>query len=496
MNRRGFISSAGALTALGAVSTLPQPVVADQEKGKRRPNLVYVFPDQMRRHAMGFMKQDPVQTPNLDAFAKRSVVLSNACSTYPVCSPHRASLLTGQYPQTTGFYTNCRGDRPDLYLKPESRCLTDVLHDSGYHVGYIGKWHLERGAPGMGYASPWVSKGRRHSIDFWHSWCDMHRNEAGERIPWETSHFHFGYWTNEAGPEDRLFPGPIWSPIYETNVAIDYINNRNGERDPSKPFALFVSWNPPHNPYDSVPKNYVDKYDGATIEELLNRPNVRFEGAGADSLKYAKSYFASVTGVDDQFGRILKAIEKAGIEEETVIVFTSDHGEMMGSHGEMGKPYFWEEAYGVPFMISWKGQLQPREEKLLLGTPDIMPTLLGLLGLGGAIPDSVEGSNYVDALFDRPQAARPEFAWYYNAWNARGVRTDTECCYFYRGQGRGNQDLFFDLKNDPFQLENLSAKNLNRMRELGRETKAWLAGLDDRFVDRKTGLSYFDSIPG
>ncbi len=85
------------------------------------------------------------------------------------------------------------------------------------------------------------------------------------------------------GPEDRIFPGPIWSPIHETNTAIDYINNRKGERDESKPFALFVSWNPPHNPYNSVPENYVSPYRSASIEELLNRPNVRFEGRGVDS---------------------------------------------------------------------------------------------------------------------------------------------------------------------------------------------------------------------
>jgi len=498
-SRREFMKTAAlsAASLAGAIAARAEDEAGRVRPPAQRPNLVYVFPDQMRRHAMGFMKADPVLTPNLDAFAKRSVVLTNACSTYPVCSPHRASLMTGQYPITTGIYTNCRGDRPEVFLNPATECLTDVLHDSGYHVGYVGKWHLERGLPGMGYASPWVAKERRHKIDFWRSWCDLHSEDRpGHRPPWESSHFYFGYWDNDSGPEDRVFPGPIWSPIYETNVAIDYINNRNGERDAAKPFALFVSWNPPHNPYDSVPQNYLDAYRDATSRDLLNRPNVSFEGSGSDSLKYARSYFAAITGVDDQFGRILEAIKQAGLEEDTLVVFTSDHGDMMGSHGEMGKPYFWEEAYGVPFMLSWKNQLAPRQEELLLGTPDIMPTLLGLLGLGAKTPATVEGTNYAAAIRNLPGAVRPEFAWYTNPWNARGVRTKTECCYFYRDAAGRSDDLCFDLRNDPFQLRNLSPERPETVKALAAETRNWLQRMGDPFINQKSGQAHLASLPG
>lgn len=497
-NRRDFLKATTALSAAGLASGLVGDARAESKKDKKgkRPNLVYVFPDQMRRQAMGFMKQDPVLTPNLDKFAKRSVVLDNACSTYPVCSPHRASLLTGQYPITTGFYSNCRGDRPDLYLNPDTECFTDVLHDSGYHVGYIGKWHLEKGEPGEGYASPWVAKDHRHKVDFWHSWCNQLQDEYGKRIEWETDHFHFGYWRNDAGPEERHFPGPIWSPIYETNVAIDYINNRNEERDADKPFALFVSWNPPHNPYDSVPQNYKEIYGDATPEELLNRPNVTKENRGAEALKAVQGYFGAVTGVDDQFGRILEAIENAGLEEDTIIVFTSDHGEMMGSHGRMGKPFIWEEAFGVPFMISWKNHLEARHDDLLIGTPDIMPTLLGLMGLGNEIPNTVEGADYSAAIVNQPDAKRPEFAWYYNFWNARGVRTKDQGCYFYR-DGRGEEvDYLFDLKTDPFQMENLSGDRKSELKALGAETKHWMKQFGDTFYSKRGKKNYLDSMPG
>ncbi|MBK1875258.1 sulfatase-like hydrolase/transferase [Pelagicoccus mobilis] len=497
-NRRDFLKTTSVLSAAGLATGLAHGAKSEESRSKRQkqPNLVYVFPDQMRRHAMGFMKQDPVLTPNLDKFAKRSVILDNACSTYPVCSPHRASLLTGQYPITTGFYSNCRGDRPDVFLNPETECFTDVLHNNGYHVGYIGKWHLERGEPGEGYASPWVAKERRHNIDFWHSWCNQLQDEYGKRIPWESDHFHFGYWVDDAGPEERHFPGPIWSAIYETNVAADYISNRNGERDADKPFALFVSWNPPHNPYDSVPQNYKELYKDATPGELLNRPNVSKENRGAEALEHVQGYFGAVTGVDDQFGRILHAIEEAGLEEDTIIVFTSDHGEMMGSHGEMGKPYVWEEAFGVPFLISWKNHLEARHEELLLGTPDIMPTLLGLMGLDKKIPDTVEGRDYSAALEDKPGAVRPEFAWYYNYWNARGLRTKDEGCYFYRdGRGR-NVDYLFDLRNDPFQMENLGAAKVSRSREFGAEVKRWMKEYGDTFFSQRAKRDYLDTIPG
>ena len=258
------------------------------------------------------------------------------------------------------------------------------------------------------------------------------------------------------------------------------------------PRADHYSWgryrnssNPPWEPYRD-----------ATIEEILNRPNVRFDTKGKQALEAAHGYFSCVTGIDDQFGRILDALKQAGLEEDTIIVFTSDHGEMMGSHDEMGKPHFYEEAFGVPFMISWAGILAPRHEELLLGTPDIMPTLLGLMGLGDKVPGTVEGTNYQAAIHNLPNAQRPEMAWYYCAFNGRGARTKDQCCYFVRRDGQPSENLLFDLRNDPYQVHNRSAEDPATVREFGAATKSLMQSLNDPFKDYVTDTQHIDSIQG
>ena len=110
----------------------------------KQKNLLYIFADQWRYHAAGFAHEDTVLTPNMDAFAKKSMCFTQAVSTYPLCSPHRAALFTGKYPTSCGMWTNCKtGLNEALMLKPQETCISDVLHDSGYYTGYIGKWHLD-----------------------------------------------------------------------------------------------------------------------------------------------------------------------------------------------------------------------------------------------------------------------------------------------------------------------------------------------------------------
>lgn len=254
-----------------------------------KPNLIYVFPDALRRHALGFMQQDPVITPVLDAFAQESIVLTNACSAYPVCSPYRASLMTGQYPITTGFYSNC------------------------------------------------------HGISFWHAWALGSKHHTNVR-----------YWTGDSGPEESVLYEDCWSPVHETDVAIDVIRSRSmRNKEPRKPFALFVSWNPPHGPFDDAPNRYANLYKGATGLELLNRPNIdTSQPKTSKALWKVATYFAAISGIDEQFGRILGAVEAEKLEKKTIMVFTSDHGELMASHGVMGKSLPCEESFGVPFMLS------------------------------------------------------------------------------------------------------------------------------------------------
>ena len=130
------------------------------------------------------------------------------------------------------------------------------------------------------------------------------------------------------------------------------------------------------------------------------------------ALKSVESYFAAITGIDEQFGRILAILEEEGIAEDTIVVFTSDHGEMMGSHGLMGKDVWYDESLLVPFIIRWPGGISPGRDDLLFSAPDIMPTLLGLMGLTESIPSAAEGSNYSQAFLGYP-CDRPASAFYF-----------------------------------------------------------------------------------
>jgi arylsulfatase A-like enzyme len=442
-----------------------------------------MFPDQFRRQAIGFMDADPVITPRLDKFAAESMVLTDAVSSYPVCSPFRAMLFTGQYPITNGVTTNCNSSR-DVMLRRDQRCLTDVLQDSGYSTGYLGKWHLDKphepfvgrrrgrvGGPGGGIVwDEFVPPERRHGIGFWHAYnCrDQHMNPR--------------YWlTDSERTEPKYFDK--WSTEHEADVAIEFIRNPQGKhRDPDEPFALFIAPNPPHTPFDQVPKKYVDMYEGKTCRDLLNRPNVDLDNPHPQAKRHVKNYFAAVTGTDEQFGRILDALDEQGLSANTIVVFAADHGEMMGSHNRMHKSVVYEESTGIPFIIRWPGRIPARRDDLLLSPADIMPSLLGLMGLSARIPSGVEGRDYSEIMLGKG-GKRPNSALYIRCsgprGGARGVRTHRYTFAVTPKQEGGTETLLFDNKQDPYQLKNVAASRPEVVRRLSDELKKWLDRTDD-----------------
>ncbi|MHC4440166.1 MAG: sulfatase-like hydrolase/transferase, partial [Planctomycetota bacterium] len=243
LSRRDFLKRTSIFTA--AFSSVVS-LAAEKQQGPNRPNLVFMFPDQFRRQAIGFMKEDPVITPRLDEFAAESLVLTDAVSSFPVCSPFRAQLFTGKYPVSNGVTTNCNSSK-DVMLKKSQRCLSDILFDNGYCLGYLGKWHLDKphepyvgrrrgrpGGPGGGIVwDEFVPPERRHGFKFWHAYnCrDQHMNPR--------------YWMTEARRTEPTYFDE-WSTKHEADIAIEFIRNPQGKyRDPDKPFAIFISPNPP-----------------------------------------------------------------------------------------------------------------------------------------------------------------------------------------------------------------------------------------------------------
>jgi arylsulfatase A-like enzyme len=245
IGRREFLKATGG--AAVAVSLAPERAFG--KPPARPPNLVYVFTDQHRVQAMGFMGEDPVVTPNLDRFAAESKVLVNAVSNRPLCTPYRGMLLTGRWPHSTGLTTNCNSSTPETYLRTSERCISDVLADAGYSCGYIGKWHLDT-PQGVPKASHWRKAvwdcytppgPQRHGFGFWHSYgCS-------------DNHTHPHYWIGGAPEKEKTFFRE-YSPIHEAGVAAGFIENKGGrQRKAGAPFALFVSMNPPHPPFNKVP---------------------------------------------------------------------------------------------------------------------------------------------------------------------------------------------------------------------------------------------------
>lgn len=485
LSRRQFIKTiAGGLLA----SSVAEKLTAKSNSPKP-PNLIFVFPDQMRGQAMGFMKQDPVITPNLDRFAQESLVLTNAVSNYPVCSPYRAMLMTGKYPHTNGVLSNCNsGSAPyDCELRESDRCWSDVLKDRGYSLGYIGKWHLD--APYKPYVkcennsdkfawNEWCSPNRRHGFDFWYAYG--------------TYDYHFTpmYWPTES-PRNKPIRINQWGPEHEADLAIKYISNVDGKyRDPSKPFALVVAMNPPHTPYHLVPQKYLDAYDGKTYKDLINRPNVNLEGGtpgGNLARRHVKNYFAMITGVDDQFGRILKVLENMGLKNDTIVVFTSDHGNCLGCHEHATKNVHYEESMRIPFLIRWSGKIMPRHNDLLLSTPDIYPTLLDLMGFSGDIPREVEGNSYA-SLFLTGKGRLPTSQLYIwvpvgePAWGRRGVRTHLYTLTISKMPDKPIKYVLHDNVNDPYQLNNIADANPDVVKELIKELEGLLRKHNDPWL--------------
>ena len=485
MDRRQFIKAVGAGTAgfvtQGCFESLKTSSV-------NKTNLVIVFPDQMRVHAMGFMKQDPVFTPVLDRFAQESLVLPQAVSNYPVCSPYRAMLMTGKYPFANNVKNNCLSTTEPLgcELQKSDRCFSDVLKDKGYSLGYIGKWHLESPRPpyidchnnkGKDKWNEWTRPDRRHGFDFWYAYntYDLHNRPL--------------YWDNDAGRNEFHYVDQ-WGPEHEADLAIKYINNQGGKyRDPNKPFALVVSMNPPHTPYHLVPDKYKEPYADMSDDELINRKNVKPGSEGKkEALKSLRNYFAMCTGVDEQFGRILKGLKDAGLEKDTIVLFTSDHGNCLGSHNEATKNVHWEESMRIPFLIRFPGRIQPRNDDLLISVPDIYPTVLDLMGFKNDIPPEVQGQSHAK-LFTSGPGLRPDgqlYMWVPKgkpAYGRRGLRTSRFTMMINKWETGGSETLLLDNVSDPYQLKNIAKSSPEIVKKLTGKLNEILKKLDDPWLN-------------
>ena len=218
--------------------------------------------------------------------------------------------------------------------------------------------------------------------------------------------------------------------------------------DSQRPFGLFLSYGPPHNPYELVPRQFVDMYEGSG---LIGRPNVP-----TDNEEILRLYYAAITSLDANIGRLSDALAEAGVAENTIFVFTADHGDMLGSQSHRLKQRPWEESINIPFVLRFPEKIGPGQERdWLVTTVDMMPTVLGLSDI--AVPDAVEGLD-LSALFEGTSTEQRQAAFLFNVHEGggpgtdwRGIRTKE---WVYARHYAGDW-VMYDLKNDPYELYNL-----------------------------------------
>lgn len=422
----------------------------------KRPNILFIFADQHRFCDLGCAGNGELHTPNLDALAREGAFFARAYSNCPVCVPARGTLLTGLHPLRHGAVAN------DVPIKADTPSVAQTLKSAGYDTAYIGKWHLA-GVP----RDQFIERERRLGFDYW-------------RVN-NCNHDYMNYYYDDEGDARHYVAG--YEPVVQTELALEYLDERNGAE---RPWALYLSYATPHPPYLRMPEKMADRAR-ARAPKLKLRGNVteftdgdfvpppghhaypltpgmrrwqpRYDSMGQLREMIAGAY-GHIEALDQQIGRIIGRLRETGRLDDTIVVYTSDHGDLLGSHGMCDKQTFYEESAHIPFLARWAGHVPPGRRDQLLGIVDMAPTILGLLGL--ALPGGIDGRD-LSACLENPAAPGPGNLYFYNyvpahnAWLRRHSvwRAATDGRYVYAAEEDGAPIALFDIANDPLEQINL-----------------------------------------
>lgn len=327
------------------------------------PNIVFVLVDQLGARWLPVYGHPLVSTPTLDSFAAESAVFERAITTAPICTPYRGCLLSGKYPSQTGVRENGQAFPSGV------TSLADHLNDGSYRTHYAGKWHLS-GAP---------QRNRRVPPD----------QRAGFQhfIGWESHHVdhHAGLiWADDSDHAIGL-------PGHETDSLTDIaIGQLEDAASAGQPFFMLLSYQAPHPPC-SPPAEFLEPYQN---RDLLSEANAdrgawfKHEAwrADYDAQRFRELYFGEISQLDAAFGRLLRSMDRLGLSENTLVVFTSDHGEMAGARGMFGKGVMYEEALQIPLILRAPNQQERIRIDAPVSTVDLMPTLLDYAGCSADEP--------------------------------------------------------------------------------------------------------------
>ncbi|MEI7422028.1 MAG: sulfatase [Prolixibacteraceae bacterium] len=447
-----------------------QATGAKPEYKNKKPNLIFIFSDQHSFDMLGCNGNKQIKTPNIDQFAKEAVRFNHCISSCPVCTPYRSMLLSGQHPLKNGAMVN------DIQMLPgNGNYLGQVLRDAGYHTGYYGKWHLyggdrERAIPEGPY---------RYGFDneFLSNNCTMLYDSAR------------AYYWSENG-EKTLYGDWEWNA--QTRQSLDFLDKNAGKE---KPVAMFLSWHAPHDWMAGGVREH--KYSAPEhLEALYNLNSIILRKNCEDTekhRKYYQGYMAMVTSLDEDFGLIMKKLEDLGIADNSVIIFTSDHGDLLESHNwpfNKGRPEI--ESIRVPLIIKFPEQKAARVSELLVGTLDLMPTVLGLLGIKE--PKTCDGKNLADAIHRGNDNAVKSVPLFYFAGDWRGVYTHQYTYTFALPGGAAephaaksgflDNSVLYCHTEDPFELNNLfnNPEYLKQKEKLHQQASKWMKKFNDKGI--------------
>lgn len=430
----------------------------------KRPNLLFVFTDQQSFDMLGCYGNAQIQTPNIDRLAAEGVRFDYCISSSPVCTPMRAMLLSGQHVLKNGAFTN------DInMLQGNGLYFGEVLKANGYRTGYVGKWHVYGGDRNRSIpAGPY-----RYGFDdvFLSNNCSLK--------------FFDGFYFDQMTGQKVLWPAGDWEVDHQAEQAVNYID----QAPANQPWALFVSWHPPHD-HDSGTYNAPEE-----LKALYNPNDIILRPTMADTPEIRadmQGYMAMCTSCDIAFGRLIDKLKEKGLEDNTIIVFTADHGDLHGAHGRpwaKGCPE--DEACRVPLLIRYPKKLRSRTSELLVGTLDLMPTILGLMDIQA--PSTCDGQNLTPHLMAENDAAVESvpLMFYNPSW--RGVVTRN---FTYSENAAGsastvNLNCLYDRQNDPHQTVNrfgdpAYAAQQQQMKTLMQQ---WLDRYEDPFLPENTFIN-------
>jgi len=451
--RRSFIRSLG----IGAVSlTLPELAVGRTTSAKRKnesPNLLIIHTDQLSCWALSiYAKQRTdtanygkvlVKTPYIDSLAEEGAIFYNFFTNSAVCTPSRGCLVTGRYPHAHGAYKN------NIEINRNEVTIAHILQDNGYETGYAGKWHLD-GPPKPGWVRPERSMGFED--------CRFMFN----RVHWKKI-------VDQPDGNPKVSPYKVigdkktFTTDWLTDKTIDFI-----KKPRKKPFFYMVSIPDPHGPF-TVREPYMTMYrpeDMTIPNNFKESPTGKGKKKTAGQMKKNKAHYCGlVKCIDDNVGRILKVLKEERILDDTIIVFTTDHGEYIGEHGLYGKNQWYRTAYQIPFIIRWPKRIRPGTEiNNFVTNVDVQQTLLGLMGIKPCGRE--QGRDASGLLRGKKIKWKDEAMIHHSSLQSAGIFTPE---YELVLKANGNH-MLFDRINDPEQVENLynNPKYSNVKKDLAR----------------------------